>query len=448
MPFATPEFLPAAPEIALAGMACVVLMVDLYAGRRHRMLVYQLAQASLVVSAVLCIALYPEEPITTFSGTFKSDGMSAVLKVFVLLVTYFVLFYSKVYLQARELFRGEYFVLCLFAVLGMMVLVSAASLLTLYLGLELMSLCLYALVALNRASAEASEAAMKYFVLGALASGTLLYGMSLLYGVTGTPGARPHPRVPRGRRRARHDPRARAGVHRSGGRVQAGGGALPHVGARRLRGGPDRGDPVRGHRPEDRRFRHVDAAAGGRNARPEGRLDRHADDSGGAVDGRRQRHRHRAVEPQTHARVLDHRSRRLPSPGGRRGHAGGLRGLDVLHHRVRPHGAGGLRDDHRARTQGLRVGSPGRLPRTQRAQSLARLPGPDTDALDGGDAALRGLLGPSGRCFAKWWRRVRSGSRWPRWCLPSSGCSTTCGCCGSCTSRSRPMRPRSPAAPK
>ena len=186
MPFATPEFLPAAPEIALAGMACVVLMVDLYAGRRHRMLVYQLAQASLVVSAVLCIALYPEEPTTTFSGTFKSDGMSAVLKVFVILVTYFVLFYSKVYLQARELFRGEYFVLCLFAVLGMMVLVSAASLLTLYLGLELMSLCLYALVALNRASAEASEAAMKYFVLGALASGTLLYGMSLLYGVTGT----------------------------------------------------------------------------------------------------------------------------------------------------------------------------------------------------------------------------------------------------------------------
>ena len=186
MAFATPDFLPAAPEIVLAGMACLVLVVDLYLGRRHRSLVFLLSQASLVICALLCIALYPEEPTTTFSGTFKSDGMSAVLKVFVILVTYFVLFYSKVYLDVRDLFKGEYFVLSLFAVLGMMILVSAASLLTLYLGLELMSLCLYALVALNRESTAASEAAMKYFVLGALASGTLLYGMSLLYGVTGT----------------------------------------------------------------------------------------------------------------------------------------------------------------------------------------------------------------------------------------------------------------------
>ena len=186
MTLATPDFLPAAPEIFLAGMTCLVLVVDLYVERRHRFVVYQLAQAALVASAVLCIALYPDRPVTTFNGAFKSDGMSAVLKVFIVLVAYFVFFYSKVYLQARELFQGEYFVLSLFAVLGMMILVSAGSLLTLYLGLELMSLCLYALVALNRASSTASEAAMKYFVLGALASGVLLYGMSLLYGVTGT----------------------------------------------------------------------------------------------------------------------------------------------------------------------------------------------------------------------------------------------------------------------
>ena len=186
MPFATPEFLPALPEILLAVMACLVLLVDLYFGRRHPSWVFLLAQASLVLSALLCIALYPEESTTTFNGTFKSDGMSAVLKVFMILVTYFVLFYSKFYLDVRDLFKGEYFVLSLFAVLGMMILVSAASLLTLYLGLELMALCLYALVALNRESSMASEAAMKYFVLGALASGTLLYGMSLLYGVTGT----------------------------------------------------------------------------------------------------------------------------------------------------------------------------------------------------------------------------------------------------------------------
>ena len=186
MPFTTPDFLPAAPEIVLALMACVVLLADLYLGRRHQASVFLLAQASLVICALLCIALFPPEPVTTFNGSFKSDAMSAVLKVFMILVTYFVLFYSKVYLDVRDLFKGEYFVLSLFAVLGMMILVSAGSLLTLYLGLELMSLCLYALVALNRESPAASEAAMKFFVLGALASGSLLYGMSLLYGATGT----------------------------------------------------------------------------------------------------------------------------------------------------------------------------------------------------------------------------------------------------------------------
>jgi NADH-quinone oxidoreductase subunit N len=112
--------------------------------------------------------------------------MGTLLKVFILLTTYFVFFYSKVYLQARGLLKGEYFVLGLFAVLGMMVLVSAHSLLTVYLGLELLSLSLYAMVAMNRESGTAAEAAMKYFVLGAPASGMLLYGMSMIYGATGT----------------------------------------------------------------------------------------------------------------------------------------------------------------------------------------------------------------------------------------------------------------------
>src|SRR5688572_32474718 len=97
-----------------------------------------------------------------------------------------VLVYSRAYISARGLFRGEYFVLVLFATLGMMVMISANHLLTLYLGLELLALSLYALVALQRDSATATEAAMKYFVLGALASGMLLYGMSMLYGATGT----------------------------------------------------------------------------------------------------------------------------------------------------------------------------------------------------------------------------------------------------------------------
>ncbi len=186
MNFVAPEFVPAVPEIFLLGMACLILTLDVYLPERYRQLSYHLSQATLVGAAVICIALYPPAPQITFDGTFVSDAMSAVLKIFILLVSYFALFYSRAYLMERNLFKGEYFVLALFAVLGMMVLVSAHSLLTVYLGLELLSLCLYALVALNRDSVSGSEAAMKYFVLGALASGMLLYGMSLLYGVTGT----------------------------------------------------------------------------------------------------------------------------------------------------------------------------------------------------------------------------------------------------------------------
>ncbi len=186
MEFVIPEFMPAAPEIFLLAMACLILALDVYLPERYRALTYHLCQATLVGAAVTCIALYPSAPQVTFDGTFVSDAMSAVLKIFILLVSYFAFFYTRTYLLERNLLKGEYFVLGLFAVLGMMVLVSAHSLLTVYLGLELLSLCLYALVALNRDSISGSEAAMKYFVLGALASGMLLYGMSLIYGVTGT----------------------------------------------------------------------------------------------------------------------------------------------------------------------------------------------------------------------------------------------------------------------
>ncbi|MDJ0863806.1 MAG: NADH-quinone oxidoreductase subunit NuoN [Gammaproteobacteria bacterium] len=184
MAFVTPDFVPAIPEMFVLGMACLALVVDVYITERYRLFTYQLAQSTLVASALMVIFLYPAEAVVTFNGTFVSDGMSTVLKVFILLVSYFVFFYSKQYLRDRNLFRGEYYVLGLFAVLGMMVMASAHSLLTIYLGLELLSLSLYALVALNRDSNEASEAAMKYFVLGALASGMLLYGMSMIYGAT------------------------------------------------------------------------------------------------------------------------------------------------------------------------------------------------------------------------------------------------------------------------
>ena len=183
--FTVPDMLPASAEIFLLSMACVVLLVDVWLPQRYRRLTYQLSQASLAGAALLVLAMFPEARVTTFSGTFVADQMAAVLKMFLLVVSGFGFFYSRVHLEPRGSMRGEYFVLGLFAVLGMMVLVSAGSFLTLYLGLELLSLSLYAMVALDRDSSLGCEAAMKYFVLGALASGMLLYGISMIYGSTG-----------------------------------------------------------------------------------------------------------------------------------------------------------------------------------------------------------------------------------------------------------------------
>ena len=118
-------------------------------------------------------------------GSFIRDPMADVLKTGLLLVTLFAFVYAKDYLREQGTLRGEYYVLGLFAVLGMMVMISANSFLTVYLGLELLALCLYALVAFHRDSSKGAEAAMKYFVLGALASGMLLYGISMVYGATG-----------------------------------------------------------------------------------------------------------------------------------------------------------------------------------------------------------------------------------------------------------------------
>ena len=186
MSFTPPDFLPVVPELTLLLGACLVLVVDAYAKERYRLVAYQLAQAFLVATAALVWILAPNEAVVTFSGTFVNDRMACVLKFFILVLGFMSFLYSKSYLLDRQLFRGEYYVLGMTALLGMMVLVSAHSLLTLYLGLELLSLSLYAMVAMHRDSVLASEAAMKYFVLGALASGMLLYGISLLYGATAT----------------------------------------------------------------------------------------------------------------------------------------------------------------------------------------------------------------------------------------------------------------------
>lgn len=184
--FQIPDFLPAVPEIFLLSMACVILIADLYISDKNRSVTYVLSLLSLAVTALLTISLLAPGTVYTFNGTFVSDSMANILKLFVYLVTAVVFVYSRSYLQARNLFKSEFFVLGLFGVLGMMVLISAHNLLTIYLGLELLSLSMYAMVALSRDSASASEAAMKYFVMGALASGILLYGMSLIYGITGS----------------------------------------------------------------------------------------------------------------------------------------------------------------------------------------------------------------------------------------------------------------------
>ena len=155
MNFVIPDIAPAAPELVLLVLACVVLVVDVYVGERSRRLTYQLSQVAVVATAVLCIAGTPAERVVTFSGTFVSDGFSGALKVVILLIGYYAFFYTRSYFEERDELRGEYFVLGLFSLLGMMVLVSANSLLTIYLGLELMSLCLYAMVALRRDSTTA-----------------------------------------------------------------------------------------------------------------------------------------------------------------------------------------------------------------------------------------------------------------------------------------------------
>lgn len=180
------DFIPIAPEIFLLVAASVILLVDVWLGEGNRHVSYMLSLAALVATAWITLATASREPALVMNGMVVDDLMGDVLKLVIYLVVAVVIVYARDYLRARELFTGEFHVLALFATLGMMVMISASHFLTLYLGLELLSLSLYAMVALQRDSARATEAAMKYFVLGALASGMLLYGMSLIYGVTGT----------------------------------------------------------------------------------------------------------------------------------------------------------------------------------------------------------------------------------------------------------------------
>lgn len=176
------------PEITLLCMAMVILIVDLFLKKQNRMIIYGLAQVTLFVAAYLVWGTHNSTVETAYSGLFIDDPLSDVLKLGTLIGASIMLVYTRHYMLLRNMFSGEYYSLLLFAIVGMMVMISGANMLTIYMGLELLSLCTYALVALDRDNAHATEAAMKYFVLGALASGMLLYGMSMLYGVTGNLG--------------------------------------------------------------------------------------------------------------------------------------------------------------------------------------------------------------------------------------------------------------------
>ena len=184
--FVAPDLLPAAAEIFLLSAICVVLLVDLFLKDSQRQATYYLAMLSLAGTAATIAAFGVDERTLTFAGSYVADPAGDTLKLFACLAVAFAFLYSRQFLTDWQLFRGEFYVLGLFGLLGVMVMISAHSMLTMYLGLELLSLSLYALVAFNRESAQAAEAAMKYFVLGAIASGTLLYGISILYGTTGT----------------------------------------------------------------------------------------------------------------------------------------------------------------------------------------------------------------------------------------------------------------------
>jgi len=180
------DFMLFMPEVFVLCMTCAILVLEAFFGQRRPQLSYVLAQLTLLAAALISAGTLDTGRTLALGGMFVHDPMAALLKTSIFLVVVGAFAYARSYLTEQGALRGEYYVLGLFAVLGMQVMVSAHSLLTIYLGLELLSLSLYAMVAFDRDSGSASEAAMKYFVLGALASGMLLYGMSMIYGATGS----------------------------------------------------------------------------------------------------------------------------------------------------------------------------------------------------------------------------------------------------------------------
>lgn len=176
----------AAPEMWVFAMGIFTLLVSLFAGKKQISTTYTLVQLTLLISLLLSISQIGLPASTTFEGLYIADGVGNWLKIFIDIAAMSSFFYAKNYIHERNIPGVEYYLLGLFSVLGMMVLCSAHSLLMVYLGLETLSLPIYAMIALRRDIENALEASIKYFVMGAIASGMLLYGMSMLYGASGS----------------------------------------------------------------------------------------------------------------------------------------------------------------------------------------------------------------------------------------------------------------------
>ena len=174
------------PEIVFLLAASVILMVSLFSGRLNEVLTYVLSITTLIGMILLLMYSRNNGDAVLFDGMYVLDDLARLIKLFVCIAVAVIFIYARPYLLNRNYAKPEFYILGLFATLGMMVMASAQNFLTIYLGLELLSLCMYAMVAYMRDSNDASEAAIKYFVLGAIASGMLLYGMSIIYGITGT----------------------------------------------------------------------------------------------------------------------------------------------------------------------------------------------------------------------------------------------------------------------
>ena len=181
------NFAAALPEIVLLIAVVLVLLIDVVANRKGSgTSADRLALLALLAPIVAVVAQLGQPVQYAFGGMYVADDLARLLKLCAAVAVGATLIYAREYVRDREMYRGEFYTLSLFALLGQMVMMSANNLLVVYLGLELMSLSLYAIVALRRDNGIATEAAIKYFVLGALASGFLLYGMSMIYGGTGS----------------------------------------------------------------------------------------------------------------------------------------------------------------------------------------------------------------------------------------------------------------------